>query len=495
VFEAELPESTFQERLTKAVEGYLEKRGEDGGWGEDRFPGAPSSIVNTVEVLAILRAGGVRYEDEAVQDALTYLTKAVVTHPLPDVGTADRTEHEARGEHTRYCAWGLSGLTLYKASRHDPRLADAQLHCVEWLRDRMWTDAGPWARAKAEGRQIERAGAWGEYPDDPQPSLLSTSAAIAGLSRMCSRHVAGGTAEQLVKAARRAVRARVQRPDDSDSMAFWRARRDGGEGEQSPSATAMAVISLAGGDEHDRSLADDGARWLLSRIDEWQEQIENDSEVPDANWHHMTFSLALRAVLRGAQLPSSESVLLPVVGHLNALWSDEHGEWAHGLSDLRPSPSGSYAVVAAYEAMANAWPFDAQRQILEATAAARRSDKPARLSLHVGEDALTVQCPDRARVTVKLPARFAPMMTRLARGDADGLVGSRSLGLLALANVLELEVDTVKRYTREINKLLKSDLLRHGESIGEILQLPTVTTGDGKKEKRVRLNVEKVTFD
>jgi hypothetical protein len=500
VNDADPPESTFQERLSRAVGNYIDRQGSDGGWGEDRFDGAPSSIVNTVEVLAVLRAGGVRYDDTAVKRALIYLRSAVVSHPLPEpsdnlVGppriapTAE--SDEARGEFVRYCAWGISGLTLYKESRHDETLAEAQSHCVKWLYDRMWTNMGPLYQVPEDKRMdIKKVGAWGETPHDEHPSLLSTSAAIAGLSRMCSRHQAGAVAIRLVRAARNVILSLAQKAEGPHPMVFWPGRREDACGEGSASVTAMAVISLAGGNENDRRYAGEGARWLLSRKDTWNGQVEAD-DVPDANWQHMTFSLALRAILRGAQLPSSDPTLSPVVGHLSALWCHEHNEWAHGMPDLRPSPSGSYAVVAAYEAMAKAWPFDAQRQILEATSAARRSDKPAPLHVHVDESSLTVISRDRSKVTVPLPPRFAAMMNLVARnGVGDGDLDSRSFGVRDLEQQLDVEAETIKHYTREINNILKEETLKAGKPIGDIVQ---VTNDTRRKEKRVRINVERVT--
>ncbi len=491
-------ESTFQERLSSAVAGYCDRQGEDGGWGEDMFPGAPSAIVNTVEILAVLRAGGIPYEHSVVQKAMGYLCRAVVDHPRPErpEGLSGAPGvvpgRERRGEYTRYCAWGISGLTLYKESRHHERLEEAQLHCVRWLWDHMWTDVGPYAHAKQEGLKIKRVGAWGETPGDEEPSLVSTSAAISGLSRMCPRQRKTGEAPtMLIRRARNTIHTQAHRHADADTMAFWPPPGGDEASEGTASLTAMAVISLAGGDPQDRSCAADGARWLVSHKERWHERVESHPNVPATNWQHMTFSLALRAILRGAKLPSNDPILTPVVAHLNGLWREEDREWAHGLSQLRASPSGSYAVVAAYEAMANAWPFDAQRQILEATAASRRSTRPHKLEVRVDTTGMFVVSPkDGSEVRVELAPRLADVAFVVAsEGELDGGLGSTSMAVHELAARFEKDPETIKHYARQISNEVKEASLRWGTSIGEIVQ---ITSDTKRRSKRVRINVETV---
>jgi hypothetical protein len=486
--------STFQERLTLSVEGYRGRQATDGSWGENPWEGAPGSIVNTVEVLAVMRASGVLYEDTTVQRALTYLSEAVVSHPQrrrddgrPGEGEngarGEFSEGDARGAHTRYCAWGLSGLTLYKASRHDARLADAQRHCVTWLAEHEWA-----------GR-----GAWGETPEDEHPSLLSTSAAITGLTRVCARHPSGDDASELVRRARAVIRSLALRTHGAQPTASWPARPNAPHPRGNASATAMAVIALAGGDPEDRVYAGEGARWLLAHKDEWADKIELDAFVPDANWQHMTFSLALRAILRGIHLPSSDHTLRPVVRYLDELWLEQEYQWSHGVPEARPSPSGSYAVVTAYEAMANAWPFDAQREILGERSTVGRSGKPAQLRVHVDHENVTlVSYLDQSQVAVTLPARLAEMMNLLAQrhceGAESGKLDEKSWDVLELADALGgKEIDTVKHYMRDINRLLQDGARREGKTIGEIVQLMQSSTSRGRR--RMLINVDKVTVD
>lgn len=308
--------STFQRRLTRTVEAYRGLQADNGGWGEDPWIGSPTSIVNTVEVLAVMRAAGTAYEDDAVQRALRYLSDAVVSHPQPvpepdsDRDLDPRKEpprgvpkSEARGENTRYCAWGISGLTLFKASRHDPALLEAQAHCVSWL----------------DRHQCAGNGAWAEAPkEEEHPSLVSTSAAITGLSRLCPYTSAGERAGRLVERARTVVRQLAHHTDGARPKAFWSLRADAADASGGASATAMAVIALSGGTASDRDLAFKGAKWLLANPKKWDSKVEIDGSVPDAEWRHMTFSLALRAAVRGTHQSRSKA-LRNTVQYLDSL--------------------------------------------------------------------------------------------------------------------------------------------------------------------------------
>lgn len=355
----------------------------------------------------------------------------------------------------------------------------------------MWTDVGPYALAKKEEAPIKWAGAWGETPYDEQPSLVSTSAAISGLSRMCPRHTTGGASAELVGFARKEIVRRAHRTNSADPMAYWSPPAGGEDTEGTASLTAMAVVALAGGDEQQRRHAADGARWLVSQKARWDGGIETDSDVPEANWQHMTFSLALRAVLRGAKLPSSDPLFAPLVSHLNGLWRQGEAQWAHGLSHLRGSPSGSYAVVSAYEAMAKAWPFDAQRQILEASPASRRPGRPHKLAVRVDPEGMVVVSPtDGSEVTVKLAPRLAEVAFLVAsQGELDGDLGSKSMAVADLATCCGKDSETIKHYARDISQEVKRASLSRGSSIGDIVQM---TSNTERRGARVRINVETV---
>ena len=432
-----------------------------------------------------MRAGGVAYEDQAVASALEYLRQAVVAHPQPlPTSDEDKIVDEARGESTRYCAWGLCGLTLYRRSRHDERLADAQNHCVRWLASHEWNDQG----------------AWCETPGDEHPSLLSTSAAITGLSRICGYHPAGSAAARAVMRARRVLRtlANPGRQDGPRRASSWSLIPGGDPTRPSASATAMAVIALAGGGHEDRVLAMEGATWLLRHRHAWAETVDSDPAAPHANWQHMTFSLGLRAILRGTRLDSSDSQLRGTVKYLDELWRSEDCEWAHGLPGARASPSGSYAVVTAYEAMAKAWPFDPDREILRERGAKARPVMAPETIVEVRSDSrLVVTDLDGYSFEVALPPTELEMVRLLAVRHSSGAdadtVEARSWDLRELAEHLGLLTDSVRRYIHHVNRAIKEQAAYHGRSIGDLLQITKSSLSPSRR--RALINVDRVTVD
>ena len=458
--------SIFQERLARAVSGYRHSS-KDGAWGEYRSKDAPASIVNTVEVLAVLKAAQTPYEDVLVKRSLRFLSTAVIDHPVQ------------RGPNVRYCAWGLCGLTMYSQSRHDPTLQSAQVHCVDWLADNQLTQD-----------------AWGEQPTDDHPSLLATSAAITGLRRVCPYHEAGEHATELVKQARTVVRALARQGSGKKSQrtTSWTLVPGGGGASPSASATAMAVLSLAGGEGLDREMASEGARWLLRHPQKWRTAVEQDEHTPEANWQHMTFSLALRAILRGAKRPSNDVALRDTLKYLGELWSEEREEWRHGKPNApRTSPSGSYAVVTAYEAMARAWPFDAQREIL-GERSQTGSLPPAEVSVNIGrDDLITITDINGGKLTATLPPNLLNMFRILALRHIDGAekktLNEWSCDFTRLTKELKVVEETTKRYMRGINKVFKDESHGQDGSIGDIVQV------SGHEKPRMLINVDRVTVE
>jgi hypothetical protein len=451
----------FDEHLRKAVESYRRRQTIEGGWGEDRFEGAPASIVNTCEVLAVMRAARVRYDEPTIQDALMYLARAVVDHPKRRGSTL-----AARGENTRYCAWGLAGLTLYDQARHDVGLADAHEACVAWLSD----------------HELNGAGAWGEVPNSEHPSLLSTSAALRGLQRLCGYHPAAAEARRLVSNARRQIRGLTR---ETGQMAGW--AQTPRERSISPSATAMAVLMLSEGDFEDGGLAIRGARWLLAHVRDWGTMVEPDASARGANWHHMTFSLGLRAILAtGVATPEHRS-LRETISYLTELWLPDEAEWSHGRPGARPSPSGSYAVVLAHNALRRAWPFDIDEALHGWRRRTAPAEAPPEVQIAVGADReITVTDLDgRVKLTARLrPALhhlFMELAVRHEAGAAQATLDARSLSTEELALALEVTADTVRRNAQKVNVELRKAAESGGESVGDLIQLMSVTGDPGNR--------------
>ncbi|WP_416483432.1 hypothetical protein [Streptomyces sp. CL12] len=85
-----------------------------------------SSIVNTSEVLSVLRVAGIA--GQPVRRALGFLTGAIPQHCRP--------RHKGgRGEHTRFVAFGLAGLLSHPRFFHQEGVAEAVAWCVGWFAD------------------------------------------------------------------------------------------------------------------------------------------------------------------------------------------------------------------------------------------------------------------------------------------------------------------------------------------------------------------------
>ncbi|MEV8390769.1 MULTISPECIES: hypothetical protein [unclassified Streptomyces] len=116
--------TAFEARAGEAARTLLRNQGYDGGWGLTLT--SVSSIVNTSEVLPILRAAGIA--GQPVRRALDFLVGAIPEHCLP--------RHKGgRGEHSRFVAFGLAGLLSHPQFFHHSGVAGTTAWCVGWLED------------------------------------------------------------------------------------------------------------------------------------------------------------------------------------------------------------------------------------------------------------------------------------------------------------------------------------------------------------------------
>lgn len=462
--------STYTERLKLAVETYRALQSEsEGGWGEDRWEGAPCSIVNTAEVLCVFKAANVPYTDRAVQRALEFLSKAVEIHPL-----ATRLPG-GRGSHARYCAFGLLGLTLFKESRHDPEWEAAQAVCVEWLR--------------AHSLQ----GGWPEHPRNSHPSLTSTHAAVVGLSRICPRHELGEDARDLAEAARKVVFSLSQQ---RGRQRCWANSPD--ERTVSPAATALAVLTLSRGSGQYRKAAVEGANWLYGHVDSWATSIEGDSHMKDANWRQMSFSLCLRAVLTPpAAHSAADPVLKRSLTFLDRLWDEEEHEWRHGHPEAKCSPTGSCAAVLAFEAVRRAWPLDPALPRARRRRSAVPRIKPD-TTVEIGPGwAVSVidlrgKLVDHEPLSPKLGSLLVLLARRRAEVGADAPLEARTMTAAEIAKACEWpHLDTVRRNAERVNKALRKAAQENERSLGSLVQRMNDAPNP---ERRWGLNVDSVVI-
>jgi hypothetical protein len=444
--------STYPDRLERAVETYRRVQSpEDGGWGEDRVVDAPRSIVNTAEVLSVFKAAGTAYDDPAVQRGLAYLAEAMPRHWL-----ALGKHPEARGPHARYAAFGLLGLTLYKPARHDSRWLEAQSAAVDWL-----------------GCHVMETGGWAEHPRADHPSLISTHAAIIGLERVCPFGDDGARAAELVRSARSTTASLAER---NGELRWW--PQAPGERRPSAAATSLAVLILSRGSLEDREIARRGIDWLMEHSAQWSEGIDPASNMKGSAWTHMTFSLALRAVLApGSRVRADDPSFTRILVHLDELWCEEHGEWSHGLPGARPSPSGSCAAVLAHEALKRAWPFDPAKQVPSKRPRRRRTlVADPRTSIQLNGSQVEVRFPgNEVLADTKLPPALSLMFTHLCKrrvaGGSEETLEARTLSTGELADTLGVDPKTIRKYSDRINEYLRKDAARRERVVGDLVEL------------------------
>ncbi|MDX3851106.1 hypothetical protein [Streptomyces sp. AK02-01A] len=147
--------NVFEARAGRAAKTLLRHQGYDGGWGLTLT--SVSSIVNTSEVLALLRAAGVG--GKPARDALDFLTGAIREHCQP-------RHLGGRGENTRFVAFGLAGLLHHPHFFHQPKIAETAMWCIGWL----------------DEHQVEHG--WPEVSGVNDTSLHQTALVIQALARL-----------------------------------------------------------------------------------------------------------------------------------------------------------------------------------------------------------------------------------------------------------------------------------------------------------------------
>jgi hypothetical protein len=414
----------------------------EGGWGSRLdVDNTPLSIVTTVQALRALRAVRTPYDDPAVQAGLGYVAAKVRVHPFPS--TTARLE--ARGAHPRFCAFGLLGLTTWDEGRHDPRLLEAQSFCVKWL----------------EHEALEHGG-WSDSPEERELSLTATSPAIRGLDRVCPRLDVAEVARTLAREARDEV---VRHAQGRPSHRWW--AQHPGWTDHSVATTSLAVLALVSGEREHREVAETGARWLMRHASEWSALIEVDGRILTRQWTHMSFSLALRAVVGPAgRVDPADSRLKPAIEHLYHLWSERHGAWCNGRPGRPPTMSGSGAVISAAETLRRQWRFDPltdvrRRRLRSAPQMATPpDDHPLRLVLRekhvllVEEDGTVFTTVDLTR-TPQQRELLEVLVERHRAGAAEQELRARTVPAKELATRFRIKEDSVRRMADRLNDRIR----------------------------------------
>ncbi|MEV0036804.1 hypothetical protein [Streptomyces sp. NPDC050804] len=348
--------ATFEARTGHAAQTLLRHQGHDGGWGLTLT--SVSSIVNTSEVLAILRTAGAG--GKSVRDALAFLTVAIREHCRP--------RHKGgRGENTRFVAFGLTGLLHHPQFFHQPGVAEAAAWCVTWLED----------------HQVEHG--WPEVSGVDDTSLHQTALSVQALAGLQNTLIALGPdlpladglntsalSEQVTPLISHGVRGLLYHRRPSGAWG-WRTYVDTSP---SPSKTALcllalsAVLTLTGPDGLPATSRDarrdvggaegtvqkkrlgevvaEARQWLLHNHHRWEEFVEDDKDVQGTAWEHMAYALGVQAAVRAGASPRDPR-LSKAWRLMDALWDPENELWTEpGASGRRTTVRAAFSTVMAF---------------------------------------------------------------------------------------------------------------------------------------------------
>jgi hypothetical protein len=447
----------YGKRVSRAARTLLENQGFDGGWGLTLT--SVSSIVNTTEALAVLRAAGIA--GKPVRDALSFLADSAEDHCRP-------RQKGGRGENTRFVCFALSGLVSYPQFFAQPGIADACAWCVDWL----------------GAHQLDQG--WPEVAGVDDVSLHQTARAVlalSGLRKVLSDlgpgfviHSGTNTSvllDRVEPLIAHGVRGLLYHRRNSGAWG-WRTYVDTAP---SPSKTALCLMAVAGsagslraGDPFASSrdvllesggvsgdvvmrrpsqVVAEAADWLLRNHQRWENFVEDDKDVQGTAWEHMAYALGVQSVLRAGGNPHDQR-LAPAWRLMDGLWDGETGLWNEpGASGERATIRAAFHAVCAYE---EARARVAQIGMAEGMTASQVQDadpgtahlQPQSMELLAVRHELKVSTRD-AVATFPLPERLFEAAALLHQAP-DGLAVSE------IAAALHVSPSSVAKYVQRLNQ-------------------------------------------
>ncbi|AIA06691.1 hypothetical protein DC74_6252 [Streptomyces noursei] len=452
--------SAFQARVSEAARTLLHHQGYDGGWGLTLT--SVSSIVNASEVLPILRAAGIA--GQPVRQALDFLTEAIPEHCKP--------RHKGgRGEHSRFVAFGLTGLLSHPRFFHHVGVAEAASWCVDWLDD----------------HRVEHG--WPEVLGLDDTSLHQTALAVNGLAQL--RDTLHELGPDLVLSGGVNTTSLLERVEPliehgvhgvlyhrrSSGAWGWRTYVDT---DPSPSKTALCLLALSavvsgrgpGGEPAYRDVPRDtggvhgpvqrkrlseavveAGQWLVRNHHRWETFVEDDKDVQGTAWEHMAYALCTQAAIRSGADPRDPR-LSTAWRLMNDLWAPEAGMWNEpGASGKRATIRAAYYTVAAYQEA-----LDRLARIGIGEEAGTGDDEVAvevpLLRAEIG-DGQTVRLSIRdsaGPVTCELSERLFDLAKVVHDGPGEGLATKQ------IAQALFVAPSSVAKYVQRLNKAVSAAL-------------------------------------
>ncbi|MEU4895987.1 hypothetical protein AB0B12_24935 [Streptomyces sp. NPDC044780] len=453
--------TAFEARAGEAARTLLHNQGYDGGWGLTLT--SVSSIVNTSEVLPILRAAGLA--GQPVRQALDFLTGAIPGHCRP--------RHKGgRGEHTRFVAFGLTGLLSHPRFFHHDGVVEAAAWCVGWLDDHR-VDHG-----------------WPEVLGLDDTSLHQTALAVHGLAQLRDTlHELGPGLVLPGGVDTTSLLGRVEPLIDHGVHGLLYHRRPSGawgwrtyvDTDPSPSKTALCLLALsavasgagpggepayrdapretgsAHGPVRKKRLSEavvEAGQWLLRNHHRWETFVEDDKDVQGTAWEHMAYALCTQAAIRAGANPHDPR-LSKAWRLMDDLWEPEAGMWNEpGASGKRSTIRAAYYTVSAYqEALGRL----ARIGLGEEAAGSGDSDIAAEIPLRSAELAagyrVLLTTPDiDGPVVCELSERLFDLAKVVHDGPGEGMSTEQ------IAQALFVAPSSVPKYVQRLNQAVSAAL-------------------------------------
>ncbi|MEV6418123.1 hypothetical protein [Streptomyces sp. NPDC051662] len=450
--------TAFEARAGEAARTLLRNQGYDGGWGLTLT--SVSSIVNTSEVLPILRAAGIA--GQPVRRALDFLVGAIPEHCLP--------RHKGgRGEHSRFIAFGLAGLLSHPHFFHHNGVAETAAWCVEWLKD----------------HRVDRG--WPEVVGLDDTSLHQTALAVHGLAQLRDAlHELGPGLRLPGGVDTGSLLERVEPLIDHGVHGLLYHRRSSGawgwrtyvDTDPSPSKTALCLLAFSAvvsgiGPEGEPAYPDvpreaggvhgsvrmkrlgdvvtGAGQWLLHNHHRWETFVEDDKDVQGTAWEHMAYALCTQAAVRSGADPRDPR--LTKAWHLmNDLWDPEAGLWNEpGASGKRATIRAAYYTVSAYtEALRRLTRLSLDDGAPEGTGVVSAGMVIEHVALGPGRKVILSARGSDGEVVCELSERLFDLVKVMHNAPEGGLVTEQIAGTLYVAP------SSVPKYAQRLNQAVSA---------------------------------------
>ncbi|MDT0320074.1 prenyltransferase/squalene oxidase repeat-containing protein [Streptomyces millisiae] len=452
--------TAFEARAGEAARTLLNNQGHDGGWGLTLT--SVSSIVNTSEVLPVLRVAGIA--GQPVRQALDYLTGAIPEHCRP--------RHKGgRGEHTRFIAFGLAGLLSHPRFFHQEGVAEAVAWCVGWFDDHR-VDHG-----------------WPEVLGPDDTSLHQTALTMQALAQL--RDTLHDLGPGLVLPGGTDTTSLLERVEpliDHGVHGLLYHRRPSGawgwrtyvDTDPSPSKTALCVLALStvasgtgpGGEPAYRDVPRDtggvhgsvrkkrlsevvvdAGQWLLRNHHRWETFVEDDKDVQGTAWVHMAYALCTQAAIRSGADPRDPR-LSTAWRLMNDLWDGEAGMWNEpGASGKRATIRAAYYTVSAYQEARDRLARIGLGEEAGAVDRGISSEIPiVSAELADGQTVLLTTQHDAGPVACELSERLFDLAKAVHDGPSEGMPTEQ------IAQALFVAPSSVPKYVQRLNQAVSTAL-------------------------------------